>query len=505
MDLEFRPPNVGLSSVALSLATFMQVLDTTIANVSLPTITGNLGANSSQSTWVITSFAVSNAIALPLTGYLIRRFGEVRLFFLATVLFSLTSFMCGISQSMGMLILFRALQGAVAGPIYPVTQSLMISIYPQAKRGLALAIMSSVTVVAPIVGPIMGGWLTDNYSWPWIFFINVPIGIFAALVVGSQLRGKPERTERPRLDYVGLITLIIGIGMLQVVLDKGNEEDWFNSSFIIIGSIVSAVSLAIFVIWELTDAEPIVKLKMFRHRNFATGTVAYMLGYAAFFSIMLLVPLWMQRNLDYTATWAGLATAPMGVLPVLLTVYVGRYATRVDLRLLAALSFVVMGLAAFMRSDFYMGVDFYHVAGVQLFMGLGMAIFFMPIITIVLSDLSGAEIGAGVGLATSARNTAGSFASSITYYLWDRRAAIQHARLTEHITAYDPATHAALGSAPSQMSFALLNETITLQSYQIAFNEIMWALGWLFMMLVVVIWWAKPPFVRGAPAGGGAH
>ncbi len=328
MTTEFRPPNLALSTIGLSLATFMQVLDTTIANVSLPTIAGNLGVSNNQSTWVITSFAVSMAIALPLTGFLTRRFGEVKLFTACTLLFALTSFLCGISQSMGMLIVFRALQGAVAGPMYPITQSLLIGIYPPAKRGMALALLAMVTVVAPIAGPILGGWITDNYSWPWIFFINVPIGIFASMVVANQLRGKVEKTERPKIDYVGLITLIIGVGALQIVLDKGNDEDWFNSTFIIVTSIVSAISIAIFLIWELTDKDPIVDLKLFRHRNFTAGTIALVLAYAAFFAIGLLVPLWLQRNLGYTSTWAGYATAPLGVIPVLLTFFVGKYASR---------------------------------------------------------------------------------------------------------------------------------------------------------------------------------
>jgi DHA2 family multidrug resistance protein len=274
MSSEFRPPNLALTTVGLSLATFMQVLDTTIANVSLPTIAGNLGVSVNQSTWVITSFAVSMAISLPLTGFLTRRFGEVKMFIWSTLLFSMASFLCGIAQSMPMLILFRAIQGAVAGPMYPVTQSLLISIYPPAKRGMALALLAMVTVVAPIAGPILGGWITDNYSWPWIFFINVPIGIFASMVVGNQMKLRADTTSRPKVDYVGLITLIIGVGALQIVLDKGNDEDWFNSMFIVVTSIVSAVALAVFLIWELTDDEPIVNLRLLRHHNYSVGPSA---------------------------------------------------------------------------------------------------------------------------------------------------------------------------------------------------------------------------------------
>jgi DHA2 family multidrug resistance protein len=507
MSTHFRPPNLALTTIGLSLATFMQVLDTTIANVSLPTIAGNLGVSNDQSTWVITSFAVSMAISLPLTGFLTRRFGEVKLFVWCTLLFSLTSFMCGVSQSMGMLLLFRALQGAVAGPMYPVTQSLLIGTYPPEKRGMALALLSMVTVVAPIAGPILGGWITDNYSWPWIFFINVPIGIFASVVVANQLREKLEQLERPRVDYVGLITLIIGVGALQIVLDKGNDEDWFNSQFIIIASIVSAVALAVFLIWELTDKDPIVDLKLFRHRNFTTGTLAMVLGYAAFFSIALLVPLWLQQNLGYTSTWAGFATAPLGVIPVLLTFFVGKYATRMDLRLLAAASFLVMGGTCFMRADFYLQIDFYHVAMVQLWQGLGVALFFMPTLTILLSDLQTNEIAAGSGLATFLRTLGGSFSASITTLMWTRRAVTHHEQLAEHINPYNPASQQALeqlSHGNPQRGATVLNGMITQQSFQISFNEVFHVLGWIFIGLIVVIFLAKPPFTpKVRPAGGG--
>ncbi|MDE2247264.1 MAG: DHA2 family efflux MFS transporter permease subunit [Pseudomonadota bacterium] len=503
----FRPPNLALSTFGLSLATFMQVLDTTIANVSLPTIAGNLGVSNDQSTWVITSFAVSMAISLPLTGFLTRRFGEVRLFTACTLLFALTSFMCGVSQSMGMLLMFRALQGAVAGPMYPITQSLLIGIYPPAKRGMALALLAMVTVVAPIAGPILGGMITDNYSWPWIFFINVPIGIFASVVVAEQLRGKVEKTERPKIDYVGLVTLIIGVGALQIVLDKGNDADWFNSNFIIITSIVSAVSLAIFLIWELTDKDPIVDLRLFRHRNFAAGTLALVLAYSAFFSIGLLVPLWLQQQLGYTATWAGYATAPLGVIPVLLTFFVGKYATRIDLRMLAATAFLVMGLTCFMRSGFDLDVDFDHVAMVQLLQGLGVALFFMPVLSILLSDLQQNEIAAGSGLSTFLRTLGGSFAASITTLLWTRRAVVHHEQLAEHITAYSPVSQAAmqqLGHGDAQVGGSVINGMITQQGFQISFNEVFHALGWIFLGLILVIWLAKPPFAaKAGPAAGG--
>jgi DHA2 family multidrug resistance protein len=508
MNTHFRPPNQGLATIGLSLAIFMQVLDSTIANVSLPTIAGNLGVSNNQSTWVITSFAVSMAISLPLTGFLTRRVGEMKLFIWCTLLFVSASFMCGISQSMGMLILFRAIQGAVAGPMYPVTQSLMIGIYPPHKRGMALALMSMVAVVAPIAGPILGGWITDNYSWPWIFFINVPIGIFASVVVFNQLKARIEVTERPKFDYVGLITLIIGVGALQIVLDKGNDEDWFNSTFIIVTSIVAAVSLVTFLIWELTDDGPIVDLKLLRHRNFKFGTLALVLSYSVYFAINLLLPQWLQRNLGYTATWAGFAAAPLGVLPVMLTFIVGRYATRFDLRLVASVAFVVMAVTCFLRANFYLDIDFYHVAMMQLIMGAGVALFFMPVTVILLSDLKPNEIASGSGLATFLRTLGGSFSASLTTFLWDHRAIVHHAQLAEQITAYNPTAQAALsqlGQGSTPVGASVINAMITQQSYQISFNELFRMLGWLFMLLLPVIWLVKPPFSAKSDAAAAGH
>jgi len=365
-----------------------------------------------------------------------------------------------------------------------------------------------VTVVAPIAGPILGGWITDNYSWPWIFFINVPIGIFASMVVANQLRAKVEQTERPKVDYVGLVSLIIGVGALQIVLDKGNDEDWFNSTFIIVASIVATIGIAVFLIWELTDKDPIVDLRLFRHRNFTVGTIALILGYAAFFAIALMVPLWLQRNLGYTAIWAGYASAPLGVIPVLLTFVVGKYGPRMDLRLLAAAAFVVMGLTCFMRADFFLGIDFYHVAMVQLWQGLGVALFFMPVLTILLSDLQQNEIASGSGLATFLRTLGGSFSASLTTLLWERRAVAHHEQLTEHITAYSPTAQAAmgqLGHGDNQLAGGIINDMITQQAYQISFNEVFHALGWIFLALVLVIWLARPPFTPKARSVSGGH
>lgn len=504
----FRPPNLALATIGIAMAMFMQVLDITIANVSLPTISGNLGASANQAVWVITSFAVSNAIALPLTGFLTRRFGERRLFVWATFAFAIASLLCGLANSMGMLVVARALQGFVAGPMYPVAQALMISIYPPHKRGQAIALLAMVTVVAPIAGPILGGWITDNYSWEWIFFINVPIGIAISAIVGSQLRGRPERLDKPRMDYVGLATLVLGVGALQILLDLGNDEDWFNSTKIVVLAIVATIALAVFFIWELTDKDPIVDLRLFRHRNFASGTVALVLAYAAFFSVALIIPLWLQRNLGYTPIWAGLATAPIGVLPVILTPFVGKYAARFDLRVVASLAFVALSATSFVRAGFNLDVDFQRVAMVQLWMGLGVALFFMPVLTILLSDLEPHEIASGSGVATFFRTLGGSFAASLTTWAWNQRAVVHHAHLTERISATDPGmlqTVTAIGHGDLQRGAMFLDRMIAQQAAQIGFNEIFHLLGILFLVVIVFVWFAKPPFASKPSSAAGGH
>ena len=506
-NASFSPPSLVLATIGLSLATFMQVLDTTIANVALPTISGNLGVSSEQGTWVITSFAVSNAIALPLTGWLSRRFGEVKLFLWATILFVLASFLCGISTSMPELVGFRVLQGLVAGPLYPMTQTLLIAVYPPAKRGMALALLAMVTVVAPIAGPILGGWITDSYSWPWIFFINIPIGFFAVMVVRQQLKARPVVITRQPMDYVGLITLIIGVGALQIVLDKGNDLDWFESNFILMGTALSVVALAAFIIWEMTDKHPIVNLRLFAYRNFRIGTIVLVLGYAGFFGINLILPQWLQTQMGYTATWAGLAVAPIGILPVLMSPFVGKYAHKFDLRLLAGLAFLAIGLSCFMRADFTSQVDFQHVALVQLFMGIGVALFFMPTLSILMSDLPPHQIADGAGLATFLRTLGGSFAASLTTWIWIRRADQHHAYMSESMSTYDPITRHALENlgGASTKAYAQLDQVLTSQAYMLSTVDYFTLMGWMFMGLILLVWLAKPPFAAKAGPEASGH
>ena len=350
------PPLTGsalvIGTIALSLATFMNVLDTSIANVSIPAIAGDLGVSPDQGTWVITSFGVANAISLPLTGWLTRRFGQVRLFTASVVLFVIASFLCALAPTLSALILFRVLQGAVAGPMIPLSQSLLLASYPKNRAGTALAMWAITTLVAPVVGPLLGGWITDNISWPWIFYINVPVGIAAAGITWMIFRKRETPTARVPVDTVGLGLLVLWVGALQIMLDKGKDLDWFHSTQIVSLAGVAAVTFVVFLIWELTEEHPIVDLSLFKRRNFWVATLALLSAYGLYFGNVVLLPLWLQQYMGYTATLAGLVLAPVGLLAIFFTPFVGRFSDRFDPRILVTISFGVFSLVLFMRAQF---------------------------------------------------------------------------------------------------------------------------------------------------------
>jgi MFS transporter, DHA2 family, multidrug resistance protein len=370
-----------LGSIALSLATFMNILDTSIANVSIPAIAGDLAVSPDQGTWVITSFAVANAISLPLTGWLTQRYGQVRLFTVSVLLFVVASFLCALAPSLAWLILFRVIQGAVAGPMIPLSQSLLLASYPKAKAGSALALWAITTLVAPVVGPVLGGWITDNISWPWIFYINVPVGLAAAAVTWWIYKKRETPTVKLPIDGVGLGLVIVWVGALQVMLDKGKDLDWFASGQIVALAVVAVVGFALFLIWELTDRHPIVDLRLFARRNFWTSTLAMSVAYGAFFGNVVLLPLWLQQYMGYTATIAGMVLAPVGILAILLTPLVGKNVHRVDPRLFATTAFVVFALVLLMRSWFNTQADIMTLMVPTIIQGAAMAVFFVPLIT----------------------------------------------------------------------------------------------------------------------------
>ena len=499
----FKPLQGGalaMLTLVLSLATFMLVLDSTIANVAIPTIAGDLGASSSQGTWVITSFGVANAISIPITGWLAKRFGEVRLFLIATLLFVLASWLCGIANSLEMLIVFRVLQGAVAGPIIPLSQSLLLNNYPPEKRGMALAFWSMTIVVAPICGPILGGWISDNIHWGWIFFINVPIGLAVVLISWKILEGRESRISHQPVNTVGLILLALGVGALQLMLDQGRELDWFNSTEIVVLTIIAAVGLIALIIWELTDDNPVVDVSLFKSRNFTVGCVSTSLAFLVYSGTVVLIPLLLQQVYNYTATWAGLAAAPVGLLPMLLAPIIGKFGNKIDMRILITVSFMVYALTFYWRAvTFEPEMTFMDVALPQFVQGLAVACFFMPLTTITLSGLPPEKMASASSLFNFLRTLAGSIGTSLTTFIWYNREAVHHTQLTEVINPYNPIsqqffqTMGSFGLSEEQTASYIARQ-ITAQGFIIGANEIFLVSAITFISLVVLIWFAKPPF-----------
>jgi DHA2 family multidrug resistance protein len=497
----------GLTAFALALGTFMQVLDTTIANVSLPTIAGSLGVSPNQGTWVITSFAVANGISVPLTGWLMQRYGVVRTFVTCVALFTVASFLCGIAWSFGSLIVFRVLQGAVSGPMIPGSQTLLMSIFPASKRGLALAIWSMTTLIAPVMGPLLGGYISDNYVWPWIFLINVPVGILSAGVCWAALKKHETATQKLPVDGIGLAMLVVWIGALQIMLDTGKDADWFASAQIVTLAVVAAVGFCAFMIWEFGERHPIVDLSFFRNRNYAIGTIITCVGYAVFFGNLVILPLWLQTQLGYTATWAGLVQAPAGLVALIFAPFVGRNINRHDARWYATLSFIMMALGFYLRARLNSQAAFPDFVLPMLAQGVGMAFFFVSAVTIQLDGVPPQQTPAAVGVANFLRITAAAFSTSIATTVWDNRAQLHQSRLAEASTMYSPTLQQAAGSLQGagfsdQQTLGALTRGLMEQSYMMSSLDYFWVSTWLSLLLVGLVWLTRrPKIASGIPVG----
>jgi MFS transporter, DHA2 family, multidrug resistance protein len=508
-DAPALPPMHGwrlaLATVALALGNFMEVLDTTIANVSVPSIAGHLGVSPGQGTWVITSYAVANAISVLLCGFLAQRYGQVRVFTTAVVLFGLASLACGFSTSFPMLVSARVAQGSVSGLMVPLTQVLIAACWPPQRRAVGLAIWAMTITVAPILGPILGGWITDNIGWSWIFFINVPIAAGTAILAWSLLSTRESHRARVPVDWVGLALIVLWVGTLQIMLDKGNELDWFGSTEICLLALISAIGFIVFLIWELTAEHPIVDLRLFRIPSFSGATIALCLGFAVFFASVVLLPLWLQTSLGYTATWAGLALAPAGVLAVVFSPMVGRSMDRIDPRIYASLAFIAFAVVSWWRASFTTDADFASVALPQLAQGVAIALFFPPLITLSLGHLPRGSIAQGSGLTNFLRMTAGAFATSGVIALWDHRQADHREALSAGLTAFDPAfaratdTLVGLGASADQAR-AVIDTQLATQVASLGIFDIFWLSGWLFLLVIPAVWITRRIHM-GGPVG----
>lgn len=497
--------SLAAATIALALGNFMQVLDTTIANVSIPSIAGDLGVSAHEGTWIITSYGISNAISVLLSGWLAQRFGQVRVFVAAVLGFTLASWLGAMSVSFTMLLAARVLQGSVSGLMVPLSQALLISNYPAHKRGLALAFWSMTIVIAPVVGPILGGWLTDNAGWPWIFYINIPVGFVVALVAWKVLVARETATSRGPVDGVGLLLIVIWVGALQIMLDRGNELDWFQSTTVTALAVAAAFGFVLFIIWEATDAHPIVQLRLFRIHNFWVGTTVLAVGFGVFFGNIVLIPLWLQTQMGYTATWAGLVLAPAGVLAAVLSPPVGRNLGRVDPRWFASSAFIIFAVCSFLRAGYTSDADYASLAWPQWLLGVGVAGFFAPMVAITQADLAPEDIAFGAGLMNFMRTTAGSFGASLAVTFWDRRAALHHSQLIEHISASAPRvlhlrqqlSQAGLTAPQIVMQ---MEHLVGQQARLLAADDIYWISGWAFLLLMAAVWLARKSVRAKVPA-----
>jgi MFS transporter, DHA2 family, multidrug resistance protein len=493
----------ALVAVAVALGAFMQVLDTTVANVAIPSIAGNLGVSADQGTWVITSFAIANAISVPLTGWLMARFGLVRTFVAAIGLFTAASFLCGIAWDLPSLVGFRVVQGLVSGPMAPGSQAVLLAIFPPERRAKALAVWSITTLVAPVVGPVLGGWITDNWSWPWIFFINIPAGIFSVLVCLRVLQGRDTPTRQLPVDRVGLGLLVVWVGSLQLMLDKGKDADWFASPFIVALAVVAVLGFVAFLIWELTEEHPIVDLTLFKLRDFRVGTFVNSVGYAVFFGNLILLTLWLQTQMGYNATWGGMVSVPAGLIGVILGPVVAKLLARVDARWVATFSMVFFGLSFTARSQLTTDANFGAVAFAVGLQGFSLATFFIASVTMMLNRIPPERVPSASGMASFLRFTAGGVAASLVTTVWDHRAALYQARLIERASPYDaPFRDAVNGLHAAGLSgdqpIAVVMRSLVAEAYGKSAFEIAAISAFIMFALIAVVW-------MGRSTKGGSH
>jgi DHA2 family multidrug resistance protein len=505
--------NPWLVALVVSIATFMEVLDTSIANVALQHIAGSLAASPDEATWVLTSYLVSNAVVLPISGWLATVFGRKRFYMSCVALFTASSVACGFAPSLTWLIIFRVLQGAGGGGLAPSEQSMLADTFPPDKRGMAFALYGVAVVVAPAVGPTLGGWITDNYSWHWIFFINLPVGLVSLLLSHFVLTEPPaEKHQRERLwrrgvhvDYVGFGLVALGLGTLQVLLDKGEQDDWFGSNFIVTMAIISGVALVMLVIWELSRDEPIVDLPLMKRSSFlASNVMMFAVGFILFSTTQLL-PQLVQEILGYTATLAGLVITPGGFAVMLMMPVVGFLLRTVQPRTLIAFGFIVEAVAMYGMTGFNAQEDFSHVAWARILQAAGIAFLFVPISTVAYVGLPRGKNNDASALINLSRNIGGSFGISLAQTMLARRSQFHQSILVSHLTPYDSAYLDALdrfgGSIGDPSANAIISRLVDQQARMLSYLDIfhvLFIVSLLLVPLTLVLQKVKP---GQAPAG----
>jgi len=449
--------NPWLIAVIVSLAAFMEVLDTSIANVALPYIAGSLAASNDESTWVLTSYLASNAIVLPISGWLAGTLGRKRFFMGCLVIFTVSSFLCGIAPSLGSLLLFRVLQGAGGGGLQPMAQAILADTFPPEKRGLAFALYGITVVVAPTVGPTLGGWITFNYSWRWIFFINIPVGIVTLLLLYRVLEDPPYlaglRSLKVKLDYIGISLLALGVGALQIFLDRGQEDDWFGSRFITTLVVVSAVSLVSLVIWEWFHKAPVVDVKLFKIFNFATANVMMFILYIVLFASLVMLPLFLQTLLGYTAQVAGFAISPGGLVLLIEMPIMGQLTTKVQVRRLIALGWCVLAISMYYSTQrLDLQLSFSAAVWLRVVQVVGMGFLFVPISLAAYNGIAPEKNNAVAALVSFMRNIGSSVGTSMVTTLLARRAQYHQQILVGYVRPDNPNFQHALTGLTAQLA-----------------------------------------------------
>jgi DHA2 family multidrug resistance protein len=506
-------PNPWIVAVSVMLATFMEVLDTTVVNVSLPHIAGNLSASIDEATWTLTSYLVANAIILPMTGWLARTFGRKRLLLTAIMGFTGASFLCGLAINLPMLIVFRIVQGATGGVLQPVSQAVMLEAFPPAERGKAMAFWGLGIVVAPMLGPVLGGWLTDNYSWRWIFYINLPIGIASVLMTRLFIFDPPYlRRTSSRIDTWGIVALALGIGSLQVVLDKGQEEDWFGSHWIVALTIVAAVGLCAFVIRELMTGDPVVNLRVFRERTYAAGTTLMTLLGFVLYGSMVALPIFLQTLLGYPSSQAGIAMAPRGLGSFVGMPLVGVVISRVDPRKMLAAGLVGAAFSLMALSRLNLNAGYWDLFFPQFFQGLFMAMLFVPLTTITMDRIHPEEMGNATSLFNLMRNIGGSVGIAVATTLIARFSQTFLNTLSQHVNPYNPPAQAMVeklrgyfisrGADPvtaGREAYAAVYGMVQQQAALLSYLNEFKFFGVVFLAMLPLVLLMKRPAHRGGP------
>jgi DHA2 family multidrug resistance protein len=502
--------------MTVMLATFMEVLDTSVANVALPHIAGSLSATPEEATWVLTSYLVANAIILPMGAWFSMMFGRKRFYMICVAVFTVSSFLCGMAPTLGWLILFRVLQGLGGGALQPISQAILVESFPREKQGMAMAIFGMGVVVAPVIGPTLGGWITDNIGWGWIFFINVPIGILALLLTSSLVHDPPYLVRKSlgkgfQVDYMGFGLLALGLGSLEIVLDEGQRNEWLSSNFIVTFAILTAVCLISVVIWELRQKQPVIDFHVLKERNFALATLSMLvLGFVLYGSTMLL-PLFLQTLLGYTAMLSGMVLSPGGIAVCVAMPAVGLLLRRYQARWLVIFGVTVSALGLMAMSRFTLQLDYATAVRTRIVQSFGLAFLFVPISTVAFMRIPRERMNYATGLFNLARNIGGSSGIAATTTMLARRAQYHQSVLVSHLTPYDPAYRDALGKATMALQAGgssppdaaaraqgLIYGTLLKQSAMLAFADAFWVMGCLFLVIIPLMFLIrKIPPVRG--------